>query len=282
MVMALVALSGCSNKNSNEDNNEKIASELEYISSKIFDLSNKLNNISSENYELVPKEIELSSEKENSGSSGEKGESSSETSGEESSKKGEEAETVTSTKMKTKNSLDTNNNDSEIDWQSIKTEIELINNIWSVINIDLAKEKVADNDIQEFNAKLNQTIISIKNEDKNTSLENISNLYSFIPTFMNYISINNSDRIVTSTKAELLKAYTAVSLKNWESVSTHVANAKNMFISILDENEEIKNNEFKIDKVRTLIQNLESSVKLEDEQLFLVHYKILIEQIDKI
>lgn len=283
IIFICIFLTGCNNKVSNENNKEKLAIEIKYISSEIFDISNELNNISFENYELIPKEVEITTgENKSESSSGQESSSGGESNSPESSgDQGTENQSnkVTSTEMKETNSL--NENTTEIDWQTIKTKIESINSIWSVISVDLSKEKVADNDLQNFNNLLNQSIISIKNEDKILSLENISNLYSYISTFMNYASLQNKDKVILETKAEILQAYTFVLKDDWENVSKHIINANNSFTNILNNKEEIKGQEYKFDKISMIIQKLEESIELEDSQLFLLQYKLLIEQLNQ-
>lgn len=283
IIFSLVVFSGCNSKSSNETNTEKLVAEIKYISSEIFDISNMINNISFENYELIPKEVEITTGENNSeSSSGQDSSSGGESNSPESSGgQGTENQSnkVTSTEMKETNSL--NGNTTEIDWQTIKSKIEAINSIWSVISVDLSKEKVADNDLQDFNNLLNKTIISIKNEDKNLSLENISNLYSYIPTFINYISFPNKDKVILETKAEILQAYTLVLKDDWDNVSKYIINAKNSFMNILNNKEEIEGKEYKFDKIRMIIQKLEESIELEDSQLFLLQYKLLIEQLNQ-
>lgn len=273
-IVALFILSGCNNKEDNKSR-EKIEAELEYIDTKIFNLADKLNNVSLKKYEITSKETEMKKE-ENSEDEKESKESS------EDSGKGEEDKNATTMEIEKTTILDGEINESEIDWQNMKTEIEIINNIWSVVSIDLRNEKVADNDIEEFNNILNQTMISIKNEDRKMSLQNISDLYAFIPNFMNYISIDNHKKTVKATKSELLKAYTVASLNEWEQVSTHVINAQNTFFTMSDNKESLENKEFKINKIERLIKNLDNSSKLKDLQVFLLHYKTLIENIDTI
>ena len=283
IIFICIFLTGCNNKVSNENNKEKLAIEIKYISSEIFDISNELNNISFENYELIPKEVEITTgENKSESSSGQESSSGGESNSPESSgDQGTENQSnkVTSTEMKETNSL--NENTTEIDWQTIKTKIESINSIWSVISVDLSKEKVADNDLQNFNNLLNQSIISIKNEDKILSLENISNLYSYISTFMNYASLQNKDKVILETKAEILQAYTFVLKEDWENVSKHIINANNSFANILNNKEEIEGQEYKFDKISMIIQKLEESMELEDSQLFLLQYKLLIEQLNQ-
>lgn len=276
LLITMLVLSGCSNKDS--DNNEKIEAEIEYIDKKIFSLADKLNNVSSRDYEITSKETEMKKEESSSSGGGE------ETQGKQSSEgaeKEEEGKSVSTTEIKETSILESKSDESEIDWQNMKIEIENINNVWNVISIDLKNEKIADNEIEEFNDILNQTIISIKNENKDTSLKNIAQLYSFIPTFMNYTSMETNKKIVKTTKSELIKAYSEASLENWENVSTHIVNAQNTFFSISNNNQK-GNNEFKIEKAEHLMQNLNSSVSLKDLQVFMLHYKSLIQNLDTI
>lgn len=271
LILVLFFLSGCNNKNT--DNKGKIETELDYISTKIFDLANVLNNISLESYELVPRKIEISED--NGGSSSSESEGSSG-----SSQGGEESEIISSTEMKSSSILDKDMEDSDIKWDEIKTKLELINNSWAIISLDLKEEKVADKDILAFNALLNKTIISVNNENKEETLENISNLYSYIPGFMVDIQGKNYNIIMKKTKNELLKAYVDVSKEKWESVYNYVNNAQNHFNTMLDNREEIKNKEFKITKIQNLIQILKESVEAKDTKVFLLHYKLLIENMN--
>lgn len=276
LLIALFVLTGCKNKDSKNNNQEKIEAELEYIDTKIFSLSDKLNNLYSKNYELISKKIEIKKEDENSNSEGsEEGKNG----GEESSNKEEE---TSSMEMDKTSILDSKNDESEIDWKDIKIEIEGINSLWSIISIDLKSEKVADNDIEEFNSALNETMLSIKDENKAETLKNVTKLYSFIPTFMNYISKKDYKTEIKKVKVELLRAYTEASLDNWDSVPMYITNAQNAFFNMQKDTKDIEEQRFKIDKVERLIQNLDNSSKVKELQVFLVHYKTVIENINTI
>ena len=97
---------------------------------------------------------------------------------------------------------------------------------------------------------------------------------------MNYIYTDNIERSIGKTKAELVKSYVSASLKDWDNALLHATNAQNIFFEISNNKDGKDNKEFKIEKVERLIQNLNNSAKLKDLQLFLVHYKTLIENID--
>jgi len=267
LMLTLLVLSGCKQKDS-ENSKQKLENELEYISQKIFNLADKLNNVVSENYEISSKEIEVKEESEGS-------ETSSNSGSKEEGKEGKKAETI---ELEGKSLLD-NNSKEDVDWKYMKQEIETINNIWSTISIDLKNEKVADNVIQSFNAVLNQTILSIKDENKKESLNNIMQMYSFIPIFSREISLENTKKIMEDIKLELIKSYVSASNEDWNSVAMYVTSAQTYFYKISDNNEN-QNNNFKIDKINSLFQTLQNSIELQDFQVFLLQYKTLIENIN--
>ena len=173
LIVLIFLLTGCSNK-SNNDNQEKLISELDYFSTKIFDLSSEINNISLEEYTLIPKEIEINEESDSSSSSGSENSSNI-------SQGGQESETITSTNMQDNSILNSNE---EIDWDKIKSDVEIINDNWINVSIDLKDNNVADNKITEFDKTLNKMIIAIKDENKEDTLKNVSELYSYIPAFI--------------------------------------------------------------------------------------------------
>ena len=195
LLYTLFSLTGCAEKN-DKDLQAKVVSELDYVNVKTVDLLNKLNNISFENYSVVSQQVKLSDEeqqtKNNGGVEGsgqsngqggqEGGEASSDSSSdgnsggssdtkgaeEKQEKEGESQDKVNTTTMVTDSELDKDRDD--IDWTEIKREIELLNESWSIIVLDLYALDVKNDAILSFSDKLNTTIIAIKEEDKKQSL----------------------------------------------------------------------------------------------------------------
>lgn len=257
-----ITLTGCGKKE--ESQNEKIKIELDYLATEIFTLSNLLNDFPS-NIELLPKEVEIKSKESNSGESN-KNEGESE----------KEEEPIPSVELSNASVL---NSEKEIDWKKAKTDIEEINSIWSIINIDLKNVKVADNDLQEFNDTLNLTIISIKNEDQTTSIDNICKLYSFIPTFYEYMPVDTKSKAIMRSKNELLKACNSVNKNDWKNVEQYIINAENEYLELNNQDSGNNDKNFNGNKVETLMKNLRNTTTLEDKELFFIHYKNIIENI---
>lgn len=180
--------------------------------------------------------------------------------------------------MEARNILTVNTED--IDWKTMKTDIEAINTAWSIVMLDLANANVPNNDIIGFSNLLDKTIISIKNEDKPATLVNLTNLYSYIPKFLNTASTEKHLQNIETTKYHIFTAYTSASQNDWNTTNTSIANAENSFLSVLNDTEFSKNREFKINKTYILIKDLQNSITNNDKQLFFLKYKNLIESLN--
>ncbi len=279
-IVAIMFLTGCSDNrnNSNQDNKEKVIQELDYLDTEIVGILNKLNNISFQNYSLTLKEesTEKSSDSEQSKTSEEESkESNSQTqtgSSDESSSK------ITTTQMEAKSTLE--EEESDIDWKTIKSEIEIINDAWGVILIDLTNLNIDNGDILGFSSALNDSILSIKNENKIDSLINVSKLYSYIPKYESALAVSNSIQNIKQVKTYLINAYSLVEQDRWDDIQTNISEAENTFKNVVNDVEYIRDKEYKVNKTYVLIKELQNSLQYKDKKLFYVKYKNLMESIN--
>lgn len=288
VLICAVFLVGCNNKT--EDNKEKVTAEIEYFGTEIAQLLNDLNNISLDNYELVSDKINIDKKTNNSSISQEadqgknQGDSqsqggSNEQSGNQDTNSGDKKEnevSITSMKHNTILNVDTE----DIDWDTIKNKIELLNDSWDIVMLELYKANVSNDDIMAFDTLLNQTIISIKNDDKKAALINLGNMYYYIPKFLNSCSADKYEQNIQTTKYNVLAAYVYVSQDDWGSVQGRLMEAESSFLSVVNDTERTKNKEFKVNKTYMLIKDLQNSVKNNDKQLFLVKYVNLMKSLN--
>lgn len=292
ILSCLLFLTGCSNSTDNS-NKQKLDSEIDFIASQITELFHNLNNITLENYELISEIISISQSSGSEGQSNSQGGSSQASSGKQSqsggqggsqqgsaqsSQSGGGEQDISVTEMQNNSIL--NINTEEIDWNLIKEQAETINTSWTVVMLDLYENKVSNEDIMAFSNLLDATIIAIKNEDKATTLTNLTNLYSYIPKFLTAISEDKNTQNIELTKYYVFVAYSAASQNDWETVATNLASAENNFLSIVNDKEYTKNKEYKIHKTYLLIKDIENSIANQDKQLFFLKYKNLIESLN--
>ncbi len=299
VMMLCMFLTGCSNQTTNEDTKSKVAQELEYLDSQIVSIANKLNNISMQNYTILSEEVSLGEESSGGSSGGQSGSSGGESSGGGSSSSGGESEgqqkesssqsgsggeseksNITTTQMEPKTVLSSDEND--IDWNSIKSEIETISEAWGVVILDLSSLNVDNNDILGFSSTLDDSILSIKDENKADTLTNIATLYSFIPKFEKTISSEESSQNVKQVKSNIINAYSLIEQDDWTGVETNLSECENAFKNLLNDMEYIKDKEYKVNRTYVLIKELQNSVPYKDNKLFYVKYKNLMESVNSL
>lgn len=290
IVIAMFFLTGCGSKTTNEDTKTKVAQELEYLDSQIVSLANKLNNISMQNYTISSEEVNLGEENSSGTSSSQSGNEASGGSGssgggeqkQSSSQSGSSEESqksnITTTQMEPKTVLDSDEN--QIDWKSIKSQIETINEAWGVVVLDLSSLNVDNNNILGFSSTLDQSILSIENENKSDSLTNIANLYSYLPRFEENISANQSTQNIKQVKSNIIKAYSLLEQEDWTAIETNMSECENTFKNLLNDIEYIQDKEYKVNRTYVLIKELQNSLSYKDKKLFLVKYKNLMESVN--
>lgn len=294
--LMLVFLTGCSN-NEEEKLKTKTADELEYFENKLLDIANKLNNISFSNYTLTESKVKNTEEagntegsqsqssnsgKEESGGNTQEGGSSS---GGESGGSGQNSETKQSEvtekyEMQPRSVL--TNKQTEIDWDYIKYNTELLYSNWSTMVIDLHSLNVDNNDILNGGDTLNNLIISAKNEDKVKTLQIVSDLYSYIPKYTKQYSNDIKQTNLQYTKYFVINAYALAEEDKWDEMKKQTESAKSYFSNIINVVNEDENNQNKINKVYVLLNELDNSINYKDKELFYIKYKALMENIENI
>lgn len=284
-IISIITMTGCSKNDDKENLKDKVNEELNYLDTHIISMANNLNNISLENYKITSEsvEVEEKSKKVSTGNTGGSqetatGQTGEESSGQSQSSQNSENNNINTTKMEENAILDSDQDD--IDWKTMKYEIENINQTWSVILLDLYSLNVSNDDIVAFSEILNNSIISIKNENKIDSLSNIAKMYSYIPIYEKAISAENSMQNIKQTKSFLINAYSFVEQGNWNEIQTNINECEKTFKNIVNDMEFAQKNEYKINKTYVLIKEMQNSLYLQDKEIFYIKYKNLLESIN--
>lgn len=290
IIISLFVLTGCQEgqNNSNDDVKEKVSQELDYLDSQIVGILNKLNNITLQNYSIASEEISLGEasgtesssggESSSSGSSSSSEEEQKQPSSQEQANSGSENTNITTSQMQASPTMDSGQGD--IDWNEIKNEIEIINDAWAVILLDLTSLNVDNTQILNFSTTLDDSILSIKEENKGATLTNVAKLYSFIPIYENAISSSNSTKNIKQAKSYLLNAYSLVNSDDWTGVENNISECERAYSNIINDIEYVKDKEYKVNRTYVLINELKNSLTYKDKNLFYVKYKNLLESIN--
>ena len=183
------------NKTGNKDLAEKTQDEIRELENKIISMMNSLNNISFTNAVLkqsIEEDKKNNDEDKNNETSENTSGGSSSNESEKTSNDSSSSNSKTSTQEQIKYEIEKSNilltDFSNVDWKYIKGEVESIYVLWSTLIIDLHELNVNNDDILNFSNSLDQVTISIKQENKLSSTNNLANLYSYIPAYVEQIS----------------------------------------------------------------------------------------------
>ena len=307
LILVVLSLSGCS-ESKDEDLKTKVISELNYVNIKTIDMLNKLNNISFESYFIISEQVQFSDEEKqnNQSQSGkstetasgtEEGESSNgESSNNESSsqgesnstneKKGQQSEQGTSKdKISTTNmvmDVELNKDRNNIDWTAIKNDVELLDESWAVIALDLYTLNANSDTILNFSNKLNTVIVAIKNEDKQKSLTALAHLYSSIPEFLKEIGADKNMQKIRQTQSYVIDAYIlADDMENTE-INKNLTQAITTYSEVMSDIDYTKDKTEKTNKIYVLLNELANSLTEKDTDVFYIKYKNFMKEIETI
>lgn len=302
MFIIMISISGCNGfKQSKKTLQQKINTEISYLDKELVDIANKLNNIDYAIYKVETEEIhgtsnfkgDNQSSKEKSGSSkgdlgkqsdSESGEKSSENQGQESNNSQSENSSGQNQSQNKTFSMNSNNilsNKSEIDWYGLKNRVENLYTSWTTIANDLKDLDISNEDIDNFSGKLDNMAISIKNEDKNSTIENLIDMYEYLPKFVAKNNNFNMEKVLSS-KYNLLKCYKNADMENWEELQKCISDLKINFSNIINNKNEFEEKEKYIDNSAIIINEMENSSELKDKKVFFIKYKNLMQELGSI
>lgn len=288
VVLALTVYTSAT-QNNEQDEKEKVTSEIRYLDTKLVELLNHMNNIETRNYQIYTTKIEESRSAENSGGGSSGGNSSSDssntssssdsTSTQENSDQVDTENTGKNYEMKAAGILTTNR---DIDWTSCKNESELIYTSISTITLDLYRLNVSQEDILNFNKDLDSLTVSLEEENKQLTLDNLIKVYEYIPKFGQTIVDDTLYKTVLETKLNVFRGYAKLDSGDWAGISTNMTDAINVYSTLLTNTEIDANKQTTINKGYVMLNELKNAVDTQNTSVFLIKYKNLLEEINNL
>ena len=296
VVLSLTVYTSATQDNE-EDEKQKITSEIRYLDTKLVDVFNNMNNIKTRNYQIYTTKIEESKSAENSGagnnSTEEQGGSGNGSSGESGSDSGsgsdssssqnssgdseQTANTGENYEMQQKGILTSNR---DIDWTSNKNELELIYTSMATVTLDLYRSKIAQDDILNFNKALDNLTVSIEEENKQLVLDNLVILYEYLPKFAQNVVDDTLYETVLETKLYIFRAYAKLDREDWEGINTNILEAIHVYSSLLTNGQIETNKQTSINKGYVMLNELKNAADIQNTSVFLIKYKNLLEEIN--
>lgn len=295
VVLALTVYTSAT-QNNEQDEKEKAIAEIRYLDTKLVDLFNHMNHIETRNYQIYTTKIEESRSSQNTGggSSGETdGSGSGSNSGSDSNTNSGSDSTSTQNNSNQAQTENTNENyemkasgilttNRDIDWNSCKNESELIYTSISTITLDLYRLHVSQEDILNFNKDLDSLTVSIEEENKQLTLDNLVKIYEYIPKFAQAVVDDTVYKTVVETKLNVFKGYAKLDSGDWAGINTNLVDAINVYATLLTNTEIDTNKQTSINKGYVMLNELKNAVDTQNSSVFLIKYKNLLEEINNL
>lgn len=274
-------------KDDSKNQKEKTYSEIKYLESKLVNLLNSMNNIEARNYKVSVSETTEQSTKKTSdsnssssdssgGSSGESEESSSD-SGSSSSSQESSGTKQDSKKFELKSEGVLTTTES-INWDSVKSEIEVLYTSLPTITLDLYQLDINKDDILNFNKEFDNLTTLVKDDKKEETLKQLSKLYEYIPKFVQNATDEEVDKVLSETKSNIFKAYSKLDSQNWNDISNDIKSAIDVYSRLITNTNINADKQYHISKSYIMLNELQNAVNVKDKSVFLIKYKNLIEE----
>ena len=318
LVLSLTIYTNASKDNS-QNQKEKTFSQIKYMEGKLASLLNMMNNIEARNYSVVTSELskettnksgsDNSSSKsssgegsssggggsseggssqgsssggnsqggESSGGGSQGGQGSSDSSGQQS--QGGDSQDNKKFELQSKGVL---TNTEDINWNSVKSEIETLYTSIPSITIDLYQLDINKEDVLAFNTEFDKLTNVAKDEKKEETLNELTKVYVYIPKFLNGSGQEELYTTIIDTKLNVFKAYAKLDGGNWQEISKDTKSAIDSFSRLLTNTNMDARKQYNVSKAYIMLNELQNAVNLQDPAVFLIKYRNLLEEINNI
>ena len=277
------------NKNPEEDEKQKVSSEMEFLEDKLLDLLNMMNNIQTSKYKVTVKEVptETQGSKKENTSSSENQSSESSSQGENKSEENSNTRGSDSEGSSSQSSSEQSNGEEskkyelelngilsgnqQIDWKNVKGEIEELYISVPTITLDLYEININKDEILNFNKEYDNLIATVKNENKEEVLGILNNLYSYMPKFVQNTNDDNSYKTVVETKSYIISAYSKLDTENWDSINDDIKKAIDIYSKLLTDTNIDKEKQYSLNKSYVILNEIQNAVNIKDKSVFIFY-----------
>lgn len=169
-----------------------------------------------------------------------------------------------------------------IDWDSVKVEIENLYTSLPTITLDLYQLNVEQSDILNLNNEIDNLTVAIKEESKERTLNELVKVYGYIVNFEKQINDEQMRIIGLETKQNIFNAYSKLDGGDWNTIGQDVQSAIDLFSKLLTDVNLSQENQYLSNKIYIMLNELKNAVEKQDVDIFLIKYEKLLEELGQI
>lgn len=165
------------------------------------------------------------------------------------------------------------------DWEKLLEDTKKIENSVPAILVDLAALNIESEEIAKLSDGINNMIIAIDNKDQRTYLIELNNVYALIPTYMEKYAGDKESTFKKRLKYYTMATYISYMDDNLEMAKTQVDELDKAYNDKMQDIGYAQNNEYNLNKLYILIQELKRAVESDSRELVRSKYLLLIDEI---
>lgn len=274
-------------KGSEGKEQERKTSEFNFLEEKLINLFNQMNNIQTRNYNITVSEISEQSKSKKDSSSSNQNQDSQQDTNSSGNSDNSSSNNTSSNSSSTSQKFDLEakgvlTNSDEINWNYIKSEVEMLYSSLPTITLDLYKSNINQENILNFNKEFDNLAIFVKNEKKEETLNSLSKLYEYLINFIEDTEENKIKKEILESKLYILRAYSKLDSRNWAEIGNDTKQAIDMYSKLLSNTKLDSSKQYNISKIYVMINELQNAVEVQNESVFLIKYKNILEEMNSI
>lgn len=170
----------------------------------------------------------------------------------------------------------------QIDWDSVKTEVENLYLSIPTITLDLYKTDAKQEDVLKLNSELDNLTKAVKDEKKEDTLTELSKVYEIIRTVSDNCMDTEVEKVCIRVKENVLKAYSLLDTGDWATIAQNVKQGVDEFSKLMTQNKVETERQFAINKAYVMLNELQKAAEKQDTEIFLIKYKNLLEDLSNL
>lgn len=151
-------------------------------------------------------------------------------------------------------------NEDQIDWKRVLDDVEKIDKEIDNIVIDLSSLNIASEEIIDFSNYTNNSLVATSEENYLELVNQLTNLYSLIPKYMEKYNEDTSKVNNKILKSNILNSFNLSKREDWEMAINEVLNAENKYNEMISDSEYINENSYTINKKYILLQEYKTAI----------------------
>ena len=167
-------------------------------------------------------------------------------------------------------------------WQGLQKSIQRLYSYWNSAILDLNNLDIEKKHLTDFGKILDNLTVSIINQDRQVSLNNLIELYTRVIAYNENLNYDENYNNILLAKHKLLSAYSIAEQGNWTLMHEDIIECGNYLSNVVNSMDNNQYNQYNINQAYIAVKELENLINVKDFYLFYFKYNIAMNKMQNI